>query len=224
MIELQADMNITEGLSAQLDDNLRLNAQLNDVLVAGVTSWNGQIGDVTFDGYTKVQTNSLLNEKADTADLSEVATSGNYNDLNNKPTILEPLIGYSTNITPTQVLGAIQDGRAICLNYFSDVFGLLKFTYFVYSQGMNLVFATAVIFTASPYGLYNATINGYVSDNTWQLSLIPLTTAEDIPTNVSQLTNDAGYATQTWVQQQDYATETYVDNIVGDIESLLAAI
>lgn len=63
MIELQADMNITEGLSAELGDNLQLNAQLNDVFVAGVTSWNGQTGDVTYTPPTvPTKTSQLQND------------------------------------------------------------------------------------------------------------------------------------------------------------------
>lgn len=37
--------------------------------------------------YTKSETNSLLNDKADTSSLATVATSGDYDDLLNKPTI-----------------------------------------------------------------------------------------------------------------------------------------
>ena len=37
--------------------------------------------------YTKTEVNSLLNAKADISSLATVATSGNYNDLTNKPTI-----------------------------------------------------------------------------------------------------------------------------------------
>lgn len=37
--------------------------------------------------YSKEQTDALLADKADSADLATVATSGSYNDLSNKPTI-----------------------------------------------------------------------------------------------------------------------------------------
>lgn len=215
MTDLFATIEGPEDLESEIFENSPINANIEGFVMAGVKSWNGQTGDVEFDGYTKTETDSLLNEKADAADLSAVATSGNYNDLNNKPNILEPLIGYSTDITPTQVLNAIQDGRTVCLTHINEVFGLLKFTYFVYSQGMNLVFATAVIFTASPYGVYNATINGYLSSNTWSLTLMRLATLDEIPTNVSELINDAGYATQTWVQQQGYLTSAPVISVNG---------
>lgn len=43
--------------------------------------------DLSNSYYTKTQTDNLLNLKANTNDLSTVATSGSYNDLSNKPTI-----------------------------------------------------------------------------------------------------------------------------------------
>ena len=44
---------------------------------------NGNLSDY----YTKEQTDALLENKVDASDLSTVATSGSYNDLNDKPTI-----------------------------------------------------------------------------------------------------------------------------------------
>lgn len=57
-----------------------------------VDSVNGKTGVVVLnaddlDAYTKSETNSLLAAKANTSDLSAVATSGSYDDLDNKPTI-----------------------------------------------------------------------------------------------------------------------------------------
>ena len=45
------------------------------------------VSHVAVDAYTKAQTDALLDEKADSDELSAVALSGNYNDLSNKPTI-----------------------------------------------------------------------------------------------------------------------------------------
>ena len=39
------------------------------------------------DAYTKTETDNLLSDKANISSLAAVATSGNYNDLSNKPTI-----------------------------------------------------------------------------------------------------------------------------------------
>lgn len=55
----------------------------------GADGLSDSFGRYVRDGevYTKAQTNNLLSSKADTSSLSPVATSGDYDDLNNKPTI-----------------------------------------------------------------------------------------------------------------------------------------
>lgn len=55
--------------------------------------------------YTETETNSLLSAKANTSDLSTVATSGSYNDLSSKPTI--PTISVSSTGTSTDEVGYI---------------------------------------------------------------------------------------------------------------------
>ena len=50
--------------------------------------------------YKKTETNNLLNSKANTSDLADVATSGSYNDLNDAPTNVSSFkndVGYITN-------------------------------------------------------------------------------------------------------------------------------
>lgn len=85
------------------DENARSNALTLD--------WNGNVeadGDV-IDG-----SGNVLSEKANTASLSAVATSGSYNDLSNKPTLVTGVKGNSessyrtgnVNITPANI-GAI---------------------------------------------------------------------------------------------------------------------
>lgn len=49
--------------------------------------------------YTKSQTDNLLNAKANAADLATVATSGNYNDLSNLPTIPAAQVPSDWNAT-----------------------------------------------------------------------------------------------------------------------------
>lgn len=51
------------------------------------------------DYYTKTQVDTLLNGKANTTDLSTVATSGSYSDLSNKPTIPSALSDLSDDST-----------------------------------------------------------------------------------------------------------------------------
>jgi hypothetical protein len=49
--------------------------------------------------YTKSETDDLLDDKADTSDLATVATSGDYNDLINKPTIPSAQVNSDWNAT-----------------------------------------------------------------------------------------------------------------------------
>lgn len=49
--------------------------------------------------YTKSETDNLLDDKADTSDLATVATSGDYNDLTNKPTIPSAQVNSDWNAT-----------------------------------------------------------------------------------------------------------------------------
>ena len=49
MIELTAELNISEDPVATLSDNTEeIDANLGEITVAGVSSWNGQTGDVTY--------------------------------------------------------------------------------------------------------------------------------------------------------------------------------
>ena len=60
------------------------------ITTAPVTSVNGQTGDVVIasaDAYTKDETDTLLSAKANTDALADVAFTGSYSDLSEKPTI-----------------------------------------------------------------------------------------------------------------------------------------
>ena len=49
MIELNAELNISEDLNAELsEDDRELDADLGELTIVGVSSWNGQTGDVVY--------------------------------------------------------------------------------------------------------------------------------------------------------------------------------
>lgn len=82
------------GSQYALADNVYSKSEIDDLL-ANYTPSGGSPGDLS-NYYTKQELTQLLNGKADTSDLDDyvlqtdlanVATSGNYNDLTNKPTI-----------------------------------------------------------------------------------------------------------------------------------------
>ena len=71
-----------------------------------VSSFNNDAGYLTehqslSNYYTKSETDDLLDDKADTSDLATVATSGDYNDLTNKPTIPDSQIQSDWDQTDT---------------------------------------------------------------------------------------------------------------------------
>ena len=65
--------------------------------------------------YTKTQVDSLLSAKADTSSLATVATTGNYNDLTNKPTIpqiADNVIGNDSTYSSQKIISLMPTGEA----------------------------------------------------------------------------------------------------------------
>ena len=48
MIELTAELSTSEDLTATLSEDVEQDAELGEITVAGVSSWNGQTGPVTY--------------------------------------------------------------------------------------------------------------------------------------------------------------------------------
>ena len=196
MIELTAELSTSEDLTATLSEDVEQDAELGEITIAGVSSWNGQTGPVTYtapvtsvngqtgdvtvsvpNSYTKSETDALLSAKANSADLATVATSGSYNDLTNKPTI--PTV-------PTNVSAFNNDAGYLTEHQSLDGYATQTW---VSQQGY---------LTSAPV----SSVNG-------QTGAVSLT----IPTKTSELTNNS-----------DFTTKTYVDGIVGNLEALLALI
>lgn len=135
---------------------------------APVQSVNGQTGAVTV--AVPTQTSQLTNDSGYIT--SAGAPVQSVNGRTGAVTVTEgltPLVGLYTNITPTQVLTALQEGRAITLTYIDNTYGPLTFNYFIYAMGMNLVFAQTIIFLVG--GAYSATINGDLTTDTWTMTM-----------------------------------------------------
>ena len=98
--ELFLVISNTSGLKVTDDYS---ETSVESITVTGAVGWGISVGDLSQyytkneteqyvqgeleDYYDKTETNALLDEKANSADLATVATSGNYNDLINKPII-----------------------------------------------------------------------------------------------------------------------------------------
>ena len=64
---------------------LHLTDEAQQLSFNGLVGWGIQTEADLTNYYTKIEVNDLLEAKADTADLATVATTGDYNDLSNKP-------------------------------------------------------------------------------------------------------------------------------------------
>lgn len=173
---------------------------INNVELSG----NKSLGDLGINIPTK--TSDLTNDSGFTT------FSGNYNDLSNKPTI--PVI-------PTNISAFTNDSGYITS----------------YTE-------TDPVFSASPSaGITNQDITNWNNKSTFSGNYNDLTNKPTIPTvpsNVSAFTNDAGYLTthqditgkldtskvksSTSTTSGDVYDVTYINSMLGDIESLLGGI
>ena len=158
---------------------------------APVTSVNEQIGDVviTAQSLGALTEHQDISGKADKADLSAVATSGNYNDLSNKPTI------------PTKTSDLTNDSGF--LTQHQSLAGYATETW-VGQQG----FLTSYTETDPTVPAW-AKASSKPSYTASEVGALPSTTV--IPSKTSDLTNDSGFVTQEDVKEQilsdDYTEE-----------------
>ena len=68
---------------------LHLTDEAQQLSFNGLVGWGISTGTDLTNYYTKITIDNLLNEKADKSSLAKVATSGDYNDLSNKPIVKE---------------------------------------------------------------------------------------------------------------------------------------
>ena len=68
---------------------LHLTDETQQLSFNGLVGWGISTGTDLTNYYTKITIDNLLNEKADKSSLAKVATSGDYNDLSNKPIVKE---------------------------------------------------------------------------------------------------------------------------------------
>ena len=138
-------------------------------------------------GYTPVNPSSL----------AAVATSGDYDDLLNKPTI--PTVDYP--VTDVQV-----DGVSVLNNKVAEI-TMPDLTDYVTSTELSTELADYV--QSSSLGTA-----AYIDEDALSIAYSQITGTPTIPTATSDLTNDSGfitssdlsgYATETWVGNQGYA-------------------
>lgn len=144
---------------------------------AGVTSFNGSTGAVTY-------TAPVTSVNGQTGAVT--VTEG-----------LAPLIGTTSTVTATEVKMAVEEGRDVCISYTHYIYGVLEFTSFNVANSIHSVVSHTIV-------NYNSTIlcveliGVMLSEDTqemWLCTVDTLASSSDIPTKTSDLTNDSGYIT-----------------------------
>lgn len=194
MIDLKAELSTSADLNATLDEQTRLDAALADVLVAGVTSWNGLSGDVEY-------TAPVTSVNGQTGDVT-VSTA-------------EALIGTTDEITPAQVYNAVSTGLPISLTHHDEGYGNVVFTNFDIIDDLDYVISTVMVYTNNDNGVYhNTTLIG--NDDGWEFGVEIMAKASSIPTvptDVSAFNNDANYITAAGAPVQSVNGQTGTVNI-----------
>lgn len=153
------------------------------------------VSHVAVDAYTKAQTDALLDEKADSDDLSAVALSGNYNDLSNKPTIPPTVTeetvsgwGFTKNTgNYNKPSGGIPK---------SDLASAVQTSLGKADSALQSYTETDPVFNASPAkGISSADITNWNNKSDFSGSYDDLTnkpTIPTVPTKLSEFTDDLG--------------------------------
>lgn len=176
-----------------------------------------QTGSVTANSFIKKNGTSSQFLKADgSVDSNTYLTSAPVTSVNGQTgavTLTEglaPLIGLSTDITPTQVVTALQEGRAVTLTYIDSTFGPLTFNYFIHSLGLGVVFAQTMISVDMPglSGIFSATITGDIATATWFMTLEQMQKHITLRTNSTNIPNVISLGTpSTWSFTYDSNSE-----------------
>jgi len=198
-----SDTFITSSSSTQFTGS----TEINDVLTISSKDEKAQWGKITGTLSNQIDLNTALGLKANSADLATVATSGNYNDLTNKPTI--PTVN---NAKLTIKKNSSDTGTEFTANASSPVtcnLGLKEGAFVdvdettMTSSSNNLPTSKAVATYVSGLGYLTTETDPTVPSWAKQSSKPTYTASEvgalpdstTIPSKTSQLTNDSGFIT-----------------------------
>ena len=98
-------------------------------------------------------------------------------------TSLEPLVGTTRNITPSQVLAAIKAGRDIALQYTDSYYGTFVFSAFNVNEKLGIVVSNSIL--PQMDGL-TGTLLGFVEDAGWIFKATKTATKDDVGTAVNE--------------------------------------
>ena len=98
-------------------------------------------------------------------------------------TSLEPLVGTTRNITPSQVLAAIKAGRDIALQYTDSYYGAFVFSSFNANEKLGIVVSNSIL---PQWNGLTGTLIGFVEDAGWVFKATNTATKDDVGTAVNE--------------------------------------
>lgn len=101
--------------------------------------------------------------------------------------VLEPLIGSTANITPSQVSAALLKGRDVVLSYTDETYGVIHFSGFMEVPALGVVISSGAIYVNG--AIMRFEIMGDKTDNEWWFDYGELAKKEDIPTGNETVPN-----------------------------------
>lgn len=96
---------------------------------------------------------------------------------------LEPLVGTTQTITPSQVIAAIKEGRDIALQYTDSYYGVFVFSAFNANEKLGIVVSNSIL--PQMNGL-TGTLLGFVDDAGWVFKATNTATKDDVGTAVNE--------------------------------------
>jgi hypothetical protein len=105
-----------------------------------------------------------------------------------------PLVGFSSEIKPSQVYEAIVASRDVVILHDHETFGLFGFTSFDVNISLKVMFSSSILQYNGMYVVVE--LIGYLDTDKWEFVVQQIPIMSDIPTRVSQLENDERFATE----------------------------
>ena len=96
---------------------------------------------------------------------------------------LEPLIGTTQTITPSQVLAAIKEGRDVALQYEDSYYGTFVFSAFNANEKLGIVVSNSIL---PQWDGLTGTLMGFVDDAGWFFRATKTATKDDVGTAVNE--------------------------------------
>lgn len=96
---------------------------------------------------------------------------------------LEPLVGTTQTITPSQVLAAIKEGRDVALQYEDSYYGTFVFGAFNANEKLGIVVSNSIL---PQWNGLTGTLIGFVDDAGWVFKATNTATKDDVGTAVNE--------------------------------------